>query len=236
MSQKYYLTHKLKHVLDEKLSTLSKKEQAALTHSVIEELKFLKQRLNRYKKGERADAVHSILDMTLQSTLERHRFVPICKKGCDYCCHVHIECSREEAAAIFQYVKANNIEIDWERAKLQTSVDKANRSKSLEECAKTEEDFLKIPYEQRACLFLKDGVCQVYSVRPCRCRAHISAEDSSEPCRTDQGKFGMLKMVVEKSVEMIISAYDAVNPGGSLPMFLLEFRDKESRNEDKTCD
>ena len=74
-----------------------------------------------------------------------------CGQGCSFCCHDRILVTPEE----IDYIKTQKHEFNQERKELQ---DKS--------------DFWSLKFADRACIFLKEGKCTIYSTRPLVCRNH----------------------------------------------------------------
>lgn len=94
----------------------------------------------------------------------------ICKKGCSLCCHTGIGSSKLEAKFIMEFVEKYNIQIDYDLLDKQLADMDELRYKSL-------------PWEERKCIFLQDGLCAIYPVRPIICRIHNSIDKDVELCR-----------------------------------------------------
>ncbi|WP_022665882.1 YkgJ family cysteine cluster protein [Desulfospira joergensenii] len=97
-----------------------------------------------------------------------------CRNGCDFCCYSHITILPIEALLIYSFVQDQftDSELTVLREKIKTK-HRLIRGKTLEEKFDLKE---KTP-----CIFLRDGACRIYPVRPFICRAWNSL-DASE-CR-----------------------------------------------------
>lgn len=101
----------------------------------------------------------------------------VCAKGCSTCCTQNVTVTATEAEKIFKFVIQEGKE-EWLAEILAT---KRNSTKPL----MTTNEFAQACLEGRdvdfghnsdftPCLFLEDGVCQIYDARPFACRAFIS--------------------------------------------------------------
>ncbi len=91
-----------------------------------------------------------------------------CEAGCDFCCRMPVSLSMPEALRIHAHVTRTWSET--EQASLAEAL--ANASKGLED-----EDALFL--SQRPCVFLREGRCTIYPVRPLACRGHASFSRSA---------------------------------------------------------
>lgn len=87
------------------------------------------------------------------------RAVPItCSAKCSACCTIRVSITDSEAEHLVAHIKARKIVIDKD---LLLRQDKA----------KTDDDFVELPYEDRGCALLgEDGNCRAYEARPLVCR------------------------------------------------------------------
>lgn len=80
-----------------------------------------------------------------------------CSKGCHFCCRQNVHVYNAEAAVIAEYCRERGIEISKSYLKEQIRY-------SWKELAKTEVGW---------CVFLKNGECSIYPVRPISCRNYF---------------------------------------------------------------
>jgi len=98
-------------------------------------------------------------DAVIQSSSEQLA----CKAGCDYCCVYNVGAFPVEIFRILDHMRAK-----FEPQKLkQVSAEIAERAKVLKPLSKDER--LSI---NKACVFLEEGRCGIYEVRPTTCRNH----------------------------------------------------------------
>ncbi len=88
-----------------------------------------------------------------------------CRRGCNFCCHIPVMIFRSEADRIAAHIGRPAAAVPME------SPDRIEaRSKQ----------FYRVP-----CVFLKEGECSIYEVRPLVCRQHHSLDATPEQCNVD---------------------------------------------------
>jgi Fe-S-cluster containining protein len=80
-----------------------------------------------------------------------------CKRGCNFCCHIAVNITADEAKVIVMYAEDMHVSIDKEYLEGQQNVVPAEQALT--------------PYA--ACVFLKKGECSIYPVRPMNCRKYF---------------------------------------------------------------
>ncbi|SMD00811.1 Putative zinc-or iron-chelating domain-containing protein [Desulfocicer vacuolatum DSM 3385] len=90
-----------------------------------------------------------------------------CGAGCSYCCHAQVKVTPLEALVIFDWVGKNFSQI--RRTLLKKRID--NNRKLTEGVNLEHRVMVK---DQTPCIFLENGVCSIYPVRPLICRAWTS--------------------------------------------------------------
>lgn len=136
-----------------------------------------------------------------------------CTKGCHLCCRQSVNVYTSEAAVIGAYCKENGIEISKEYLKKQLMF-------GWKEIAKKDCGW---------CVFLKNGECSIYPVRPIACRNHfvISPPHLCDTVKypSDKGYRIAQKMLIEPL--MLSVAYGAVllekGKEGRMPEMLLPY-------------
>jgi Fe-S-cluster containining protein len=88
-----------------------------------------------------------------------------CKKGCSFCCNINVDVSKPEAELLKEHIKPEDIPI-------------------LRKQAVNPKEFSKLDYKDRKCIFLKNGECQVYDIRPISCRRYFVSSDP-EKCNSE---------------------------------------------------
>lgn len=115
----------------------------------------------RLYKNNPVQAFHSIFNEIDQLLLQIPTHLKervSCRKGCNFCCSLEIDAYPEEVAIILKYCKKQNIQVDWQYLAKQAAFSPEDRMVSV---------------EYGPCVFLKDGLCSIYPVRPIACRKYI---------------------------------------------------------------
>lgn len=93
-----------------------------------------------------------------------------CDAGCIYCCHLKVTVYEPEALRVVSYIK-NNFSQEQIKELVQDIQTVVLKTVGL---SKKDHYMLKIP-----CVFIKDGLCSIYEVRPSSCRnAHSLSKQS----------------------------------------------------------
>jgi len=115
-----------------------------------------------------------------------------CKKGCNFCCRMNVDASMDEAALIIQYCKDHGIAINKKALRDRLSV-----------------PFLEVPWSKHAaCMFLKDGECSIYPVRPLNCRTYYAQSDPDR-CNPEKYRFDAYKpvIIIDRDIEILQTAF-----------------------------
>ncbi len=137
-----------------------------------------------------------------------------CRKGCHFCCRQNVHAYRAEAAVIAAYCQEKGIDISKDYLTEQLKY-------GWRELAKTEVGW---------CVFLRNGECSIYPVRPISCRGYFVV---SPPKKCDVVKYpsseGHVVAVKTFLMPLMLSvAYGAVlaerkDEGGTLAEMLLPY-------------
>lgn len=208
MQHDFAITRDLKAYLQnagDEYDVASQAELPRMIYFYIDQLR----KLNPIHSPASFRQIHQKVD-ELISGLPGNRKVRIrCKKGCSFCCHYNVEIYRGEAMLIAEYCAQKGISIDKEYLLQQL------RSKPLD---------LPLRRSHSACVFLKDGECSIYEVRPIACRNYFVINDPKYcdaytypyPSKLTQGIFNW-------DVELYLSALITVTQDGDrLPRLLLQ--------------
>jgi len=127
-----------------------------------------------------------------------------CKRGCSFCCHLHVEISRTEGKNLARFVNSEQREILVKQAVSQSI-----------------EDWSKLSYADRKCVFLKNGECSVYDERPLACRKYLVAS-APDLCNTETS-FNDVDTMVDLNVEAISTAFYFVDGCKSMANEVLKY-------------
>jgi Fe-S-cluster containining protein len=125
-----------------------------------------------------------------------------CKKGCNFCCHIHVMTTEAEAEVIASKVTPDMIE-------------------ALQDQAKQTEETRPFS-EHSACVFLKNGECSIYAIRPAACRKYFSIEDPSF-CDTSKYFHRNVQLTAAIDAECIASGLLCAEKRGNFAELLLKY-------------
>lgn len=175
----------------------------SITQSVMDHLNKIKSKL------EKARFVHNVVDEYNKEVFSHpllKEFMP-CKAGCTGCCHTQVSVTEDEAELLLHNIDEGVI-VDYNRLSLQSAA--GNEA----------ENFFKLSYKDRACVFLgENGSCKVYKDRPSVCRTNAVVGEASQ-CDTSAQTQGPLRLVKTPKADMAIVASFATADSGTLPVML----------------
>jgi Fe-S-cluster containining protein len=96
-----------------------------------------------------------------------------CRAGCDHCCHQSVGVTPVEALSIVQFLR-----VHCSPAELQATTERVHAAYLRTRGLSADERYSA----DHPCVFLKQGTCSVYQVRPLSCRGANSLD--AEECRT----------------------------------------------------
>lgn len=178
-------------------------EYNGIINTVVTALKKIKTSIQRAKH------VHEVVDQYNEEVFSHPLVKQLspCKKGCSACCHTQVSVTQDEAELLFQRIQEGS-KVDLNRLKIQMTV------------MNNGDDFFKIPYEDRRCIFLdKEGACSVYEDRPSVCRTNAVLSDASL-CDTSHGIKPIRLIKTSKSDMAIYAFYLASEDSGTLPFMV----------------
>lgn len=150
---------------------LGEEEQAALKASIVQVGQRVERELGEHPELAQALHVvgflHAAIDKTVaQAALRGEK--PACQPGCASCCHVRVEVSPVEVLRLAVWLQ------DWPAAQRQDLLQGLQqRLAQLENAGE--------PSPRLPCVFLQDGMCSIYPLRPANCRKAHSF--SAEACQ-----------------------------------------------------
>lgn len=163
-------------------------EYISIVHVVLDHLKSL------LTSQKRAQYIHSLVDEYNHEVFNHplvKQYSP-CKKGCTACCHTQVSVTDDEADLLVLRIK-EGLTVDLERLNKQY------------EAKNNSDQFYKIKYEDRKCVFLdEEGSCRVYEDRPSVCRTNAVIGDRSQ-CDTSQS-VGPTRLIRTPKADMAIYA------------------------------
>lgn len=107
---------------------------------------------------------HKLLDREIPVALDGVRVS--CKKGCSFCCYIHVDISDTEAQILAPKVTPDMaIEL-------------------LNQAPHNLATWSMMPYKERKCVFLKNNECSVYEDRPLACRKYVVVSPAKK-CNTE---------------------------------------------------
>lgn len=160
---------------------------------------------------DRVNYIHNQVDRNLQIVTEDPiaKKLLSCKKGCSACCHTQVSVTSDEALYYAGKILSGEIKVDLKRLAIQAKV--KNNS----------EDYFKIPYELRKCIFLNNkNACSIYEDRPTVCRTNLVISDKKD-CLTEDGIEKPIRLLkTERADTVIIGAFSHSKTNGTLPYMI----------------
>jgi Fe-S-cluster containining protein len=141
---------------------------------------YLDSKVNRTRK------FHELIDAKIKLEVkedELEGYSPcFCHKGCSNCCYQPTACTDEEAQLIYNYCRDKGIDIDFEKLERQLRYIVVDSSNDF--YGKT--TWNNQPEQDQSCVFLDNGICTIWDVRPFVCRVHL-VEKTNEFCKSNNG-------------------------------------------------
>ncbi len=140
--------------------------------------------------GSMARARHADLEAAVDAAFsaspdgEETRRAIACRKGCYFCCHVHVQATIPDAILVASAIRDGTVE-DFSPAIRDT----AARIAGLDADQRYRQ---AIP-----CPMLKEGACGIYAVRPTACRAYLATDARQCEASLDQARAGGTPAAVE---------------------------------------
>lgn len=146
-----------------------------------------------------AVGIYEALDREIHAHQQRNTRADeiTCRKGCSYCCEVHVGITPQEGVLLRAYAKEQGL-----------SVDEALLARQAEATPRT---WKELPLVDQRCVFLQaNGTCGVYEYRPLACRKYFVI---SEPilCRTASHSW---RWVAAHAEIIATAAYTVFGMGG----------------------
>lgn len=205
----YKVTGAMKDYLTTLMESPENNEEISQILKLINDYVAQLRSLRAINRFDTTKEVYKAIERFFDSAPDENKKGIQCKSGCTFCCHIELDVSGDEAALIIDYCRENNIEIDREYLIKQAAAGRKTFS------------------ELSGCVFLKDGLCAIYPVRPIACRKHWVR---SEPAHCDSSKniTNKVDKYFNLNTEILASAVLNVESSESLEMALLNEIDKRS--------
>ncbi len=170
----------------------------------------------QHKKVNKGIAVAANYQDTIQEyvnkSLVAYEGKVTCKKGCSYCCYLHVDISDDEAKLLIAYSNELGFTIDWEKLERQNKYTGTEAWRDL-------------PAEDKKCIFLSNtGVCQVYDHRPMSCRKAMVISEP-EKCDVVKDYHSKVMWAVSLPAEVVSSAIFNATDSGTLADMMLKNKD-----------
>lgn len=206
----FYMTSGLRRYMNSVRGMASKSQSILMEASIGEYLSTMIQHFRHSPKHRKAEEVHKAIDKIIKDKMhvDPDSKLVKCQRGCNACCYVRVEATASEAKLL------DGVEIDESRVRRQMVAD-------------TVEEWSKIPWEDKLCVFNKDGQCSVYENRPTSCRLYFVASDPKYCNHRDYPDHPVLNYQVHEA-ESLASAWFHFNwerdQVGTLPAMLAKVR------------
>jgi Fe-S-cluster containining protein len=158
---------------------------------------------------ERAKFLHEKVDHYNQEVFSHPLVKQLspCKMNCSACCHTQVSVNSDEAILLHKRVK-DGVSIPMDRLKKQMAA------------LNDHDEFYKIPFEDRKCVFLsEEGSCRIYEDRPSVCRSN-SVLGTNAQCDTSRGVQQTHLVKTPKADLVVYESFSASPENGSLPYML----------------
>lgn len=168
---------------------------------------YLDQYIMALKGSNEPSAAYSMqlhLDEVIEEVAGESDIKISCSKGCYWCCEQMVAITGHEAQLIVEWCASNDLVIDKAKLIRQSKLtDASTWTKSVD----------------KQCIFLKDGICSIYQVRPMTCRKYLVA---SPPRKCNSTVKKLVKQFVDIKIEVIVSAVQNISLFLPLPEQLLK--------------
>lgn len=153
---------------------------------------------------------HAFIQDAVDSKIKeakKEKVKPSCKPGCAFCCYSYVVITDDEAKLIAEFLKEDKIEINLPRLVWQSQI--------------TEEEWSKIKYTDRKCVFLdENNRCKIYKHRPASCRKLIVVTDP-KLCDMENNYGAKVGKLMVVDAELATSAMFNCAETDSLPKLLI---------------
>jgi Fe-S-cluster containining protein len=203
--------------ISESLASLLQQMDSKQQSIVAEMISYYSNQYETLRKENNAEsvstAIHGAVEDAIKELISNEKEkTPSCGKGCSFCCYLKTDISDDEAVLLTEYSREIGFEIDYNYLE--------------EQIVKTDEEFLKIPYAKRKCVFLnEEGACSVYEHRPIACRKLIVVSNS-EDCDTENKSGERVARLASVEAESISVAVLNTRKSGGLAEMMIKAKNK----------
>lgn len=214
---KVYVTDLLVQYLERLYRQTGNFKEANKIYEAIEfYIKQFRKHRNKDRKATLKGLFTAMDEIQAGDNSEMRKYVS-CKKGCSFCCHINVDIYDDEAEVILNYCKKNNIAIDVDYLKKQAEF------KDLRSHARN---------ELSACVFLKNGLCSIYPVRPIACRKFAVISPPAK-CEAAHNTSEVL-IYFDLHIEVLASAFANIAKGANMQKTLLKYLEDEQQPTKET--
>lgn len=215
MKKHMFTTNTFRHYYDQ----MDMEEQV----KVVADLQDLIDQLKEASPLDRGTIIHDYIDELTPTELNPAERSP-CRDKCTFCCHFHVDASMDEVDLILDYCKENKITFSMKKLREQTK-------------------YGLNTWRGDPCVFLKDGSCSIYPVRPSTCRSYYHGGPDNSDCEKGvlnlQGKGEPIESprLASWKIEFLTVALWNVYPPdrknvGTLPRLIMD-RIKSNKKENR---
>ncbi len=184
-------------------------------------LKYISKKLDKVSEPiKRSQYVHKKIDEEITALFEDKSVEKLtqCKKGCSACCHSQVAITEDEATELAQLIGEGK-SINWTRLWVQAKA--GNEMKN----------FMKLPYEMRACIFLNEaGECSVYDSRPSVCRTNYVISNPAD-CKAMGGETKSVQLLNTYGADSWVFGFFSKNErNGTLPFMVKQALENKGAN------
>ncbi len=185
-------------------------------------LKYISKKLDKISDPiKRSDYVHKKIDEEITTLFEDDSVGKLiqCKKGCSACCHSQVAITEDEAHQLVSLIEEGT-KIDWTRLWVQAKV--GNKT----------DEFMKIPYSMRACVFLDEkGACSIYESRPSVCRTNYVISHPDD-CKVEAGEVKSVRLLNTYGADSWVYGFFTKNrENGTMSVMIKKILDQGNQSQ-----
>lgn len=196
-----FVTEKLKSCISEYLD--NDEAMKYVGEFVLHYMSEYSRALKETNEASAAYSFYAVMDQMIELALKDPKYTVSCREGCSYCCEQLVEINDHEAQLIVEWCDRESIEID--------------RGRLLSQSRYTLKTWSN--HSDRACIFLEEGRCKIYKIRPIYCRKYFVTTPPRK-CNVDTKKH--VAMFVDFKVEALVSAVWNITKFKPMPGLILK--------------